>query len=137
MLPFIVFLFRSIRVQVQTSASFVRVDQDGELMRTTAYFTTPFQDLDDVNSQDIERLRTDLESQLENWYTRGSSFVLDRILSFVLCICVYRPLTGSSFIETPEWLAVKKAVINVQNNDNVFCLGSFIGSRPATAPRRE
>ena len=94
------------------------MSEDGDEMKTTAYFTTPYQDLDDVTDMDIGRLRDDVQQQVENWSSRGSGFILDKILSFTVCICVYHPLTGSTYIKTPKWLADKRAVINVRNQDN-------------------
>ena len=38
-----------------------------------------------------------------------------------LCIGVFRPLAGSSFIPTPAEIAKKRAVINIRNRNNNNC----------------
>ena len=54
--------------------------------------------------------------------SRGSGFVLERIVKFVLCITQYRPLHGSTYIPTPQWLAKKLCVVlTTLKNTNSKC----------------
>ena len=48
----------------------------------------------------------------------GSNFTFKKILSLEIHTVQYEPLGGSSYIELPESLANKKAVINLNNKDN-------------------
>ena len=48
----------------------------------------------------------------------GSNFIFKQILSLEIHTVQYEPLGGSSYIELPESLANKKAVINLNNKDN-------------------
>jgi hypothetical protein len=51
----------------------------------------------------------------------GSSWNLQGLLKFTIHIAQYRPLAGSSYIKTPDWLQAKHAVVNVQNLHDNFC----------------
>jgi len=66
---------------------------------------------------DFAQLANDLNLCVENFNSRGSGFVFETVTNFVLVITQYRPLSGSSYIPTPPSIAKKKAVVNVNNND--------------------
>ena len=76
------------------------------------------QDIDSSNGLDRDALVADLGAQVDHWNSRGSGFVMERITNFILVITKFRPLCGSTFLETPEWLLSKKAVVNVKNTDD-------------------
>ena len=57
-----------------------------------------------------------------------SGFVLERISKFVLCISKYRPLHGSTYIPTPQWLAKKQCVVNVKNFDSKCFVWSVLAA---------
>ena len=109
---------RSVRVHVRADAIFVREVEEG-IMHVQAYFTTMPQDIYGTSDTDIDAITRDLITQVDNWNGRGSGFVIDRIVKFVLCVTKYRPLHGSSFIKTPEHIARKHCVLNVKNDDNM------------------
>ena len=47
--------------------------------------------------------------------------MMDEISSIDLNIARYKPIREASYTETPKAIAVKKAVINIQNDD-LYCL---------------
>ena len=74
-----------------------------------------------ITNRIIER-HEDMEDSLE-----GSQWVLISIDSFRININRYDPLRAGSFIELPKILASKKAIININNeNDNKFYLWSIL-----------
>ena len=87
-------------------------------MRLPAYFTTVPQDVYVVGDFDIDSIITDIESQIERWTGRGSGFIVERLNCFVMCITIYRPLHGSSKIETPDFIKAKGAIVNIGNDDD-------------------
>jgi len=91
--------------------------EDG-IQRIPAYFSTPAYDIDCVQQLDLQSVAADLSAQADHWNSRGSGFVLERIVKFVLCISKYRPLHGSTYIPTPQWLSKKQCVANVKNFDS-------------------
>jgi len=94
------------------------MNPDDEEMHVPAYFSTLPQDVDDSSDLDLDGIQQELHAAVENWNGRGSGFVMDRIVKFVVSITVNRPLHGTSFIVTPPFIANKHCCINVQNTDN-------------------
>jgi hypothetical protein len=80
----------------------------------TLLFTAP-----DTTDVDLTNLRTDLDSELDRFTNVGSGWTITAILRFTIRIGQYRPMTGSSYVPTPEVLAGKHALVNVFNEDNM------------------
>jgi len=55
---------------------------------------------------------------LSNFQRRGSGWVFASIVRLEIHTENYEPLRGSSFIPLPEGLGLKKAIINLKNEDN-------------------
>ncbi|KAK9687112.1 hypothetical protein QE152_g36685 [Popillia japonica] len=49
---------------------------------------------------------------------KGSFWVLNNVHSLLININKFTPLSGSSYIELPEWIKSTKSCINVKNRDN-------------------
>lgn len=56
--------------------------------------------------------------RIDDVVIRGSGFTLSKIDELCVQINQYAPIAGSTFIELPKYLKLKKAIINVQNTDN-------------------
>jgi len=117
---------RSILVQARTE--FVRETGDGRLMRVPAYFATPPVVVNDAQDYDIDSLQSNLEHKVEQWNKRGSNFNIERVSRFVLSVHPYRPLHGSTFVPTPDFLAKKHCLVNVQNNDEKCFVWSVLSA---------
>ena len=80
--------------------------------------------------ENIEKLLEDsyaeLISKIEEFQSRGSGWVLNKLLILDLHILEYNPLHASSYIPLPERLASNKAIINIQNKDQKCFLWSVI-----------
>ena len=109
--------YRSIGVHIRADSVFTRVD--GELEeRVPAFFASRVFDVDSTRHLDINELIANLVSKVDNWNGRGSWYSVDHIMRFMIITTNHRPLCGSTYIPTPQWLANKNAVINVKNKDN-------------------
>ncbi|CAP21366.1 Protein CBG24840, partial [Caenorhabditis briggsae] len=64
-----------------------------------------------------EKLKSDLVNRLEHYQGKGSGFRLNRIIGLRMFQTKIKPLSGSKYIELPDWLKNKKAVVNIQNKD--------------------
>ena len=74
---------------------------------------------DEIDFEDIQR---DLSSQLDRFTNQGSGWSMNNVTSFVIHISSYRPLSpGASFIQSPEFIANKHAVVNVINKNDEKC----------------
>ena len=67
-----------------------------------------------------------INSKLGNFMTDGSGWMMDSIKHVNLNIAKYTPIRGSSYIPTPQCLANKKALVNVQNEDQNCFLYSVL-----------
>ena len=125
--------YRSIRVIARTSAEFSR-EVEGDTQHVPGHFSSHPQLVSGAHDYDINQLRSELDMAVENFNKRGSGFVLDNVTDFTLVITQYRPLSGSSYIPTPPFIAKKKAVVNVTNiSDQCFLNGPFY---PASTPQK-
>ena len=101
----------------RTSATFSRQVED-IVQHVTGYFASmPQMVSNDGHRFDIDQLASDLSDGVDNFNSRGSGFVIDGVTEFTLVATRYRPLSASSYIPTPPYVAKKQAVINVKNND--------------------
>jgi len=131
-------MYRSILVHARTDASFVRETGDGRLMRVPAYFATLPVVVNDAQDYNIDTLQANLEHKVEHWNKRGSNFNIERVSRFVLSVHPYRPLYGSTFVPTPEFLANKHCLVNIQNNDEKCFVWSVLSALclPTHTPHR-
>jgi len=117
---------RSIRVHTRADVIMNRELENGDIMRVPAYFSTRPQDVNAAEDIDLDAIVSELLTQCDSWQSRGSNFVIERIVKFVVCITKYRPMHGSSFIETPKHIAKKKSTVNIYNTDQKCFLWSVL-----------
>ena len=55
---------------------------------------------------------------LAKFQRQGSNWKFSSVLSLDLHTVKYEPLGGSSYIPLPDFLAAKKVIINLKNEDN-------------------
>ena len=100
-----------------------RILQDGEeayefaqpyFNSTTRTILNEF-DIKDFYDQAVEEIL----NRIARWISKGSGWVIERILNFYLNIVSYVPLKGRSYIPLPEELRHhRKGLINLQNDDD-------------------
>jgi len=104
-------LYRSVCFHMRADAVFVRETENG-IFRVPAYFAITPQLVNNSTDAAI----ADLNRQADRWNSRGSGFVIEHLIKFVICITQYRPLHGSTYVKTPANIANKKCVVNVKND---------------------
>ena len=72
---------------------------------------------------------------LQNFQNRGSGWQFDRVEHLDININPYNPLSASSYIELPSSLYMKKAIINVKNENDNECFKWAVTS--AVFPAKE
>jgi hypothetical protein len=65
-----------------------------------------------------EDMRRQVENEFANHLGKSSGWRLKEVLHLNIKIDVNKPLHGSSYVELPEFIRDKKAVIYIQNSDN-------------------
>ena len=89
------------------------------IIRSTAFHSDIEVNLDGTDEKEI--YDTMVERMIENMATfqsLGSGWMLRSIIRLELYTVRYNPLRGKSYIPLPKELADKKAIINMENNDN-------------------
>jgi len=88
---------RSIRVVIviRTTAEFSREIAE-DVQHINGYFCSYPQVVDDGHDFDMEQLSSELNAAADVFNARGSNFVLDRVLEFIIVVSYYHPLTSKS-----------------------------------------
>ena len=80
-------MYRSVRIHTRADAVFVRETENGISM-VPAYFATMPQLVNNSTDFDLDAAIADLNRQADRWNSRGSGFVIERLIKFVICIKV-------------------------------------------------
>ena len=76
-----------------------------------------------VNAIDIQRL--EIENEINEFVSSGSGWVFKSNINMSINIYHYNPLVGNSYIDLPEGLKRKQAMINIKNEDD-YCFAYCI-----------
>lgn len=109
---------------VQSTDENGQPDGDVQKVKETAYFHTTNTLINpevDLSKHYNENIMGEVAEGVENTAFRGSGFTLSRIIRLDVQICKYAPLEGSSYIQLPLQLQLKRAVVNVQNENDIMC----------------
>ena len=86
-----------------------------------------------TNSADLnaiyDEIMEELNEQIESLEDEGSGWSFEEVDKVVIRTVVYDPLRASKYLELPKHIADKKAVINIQNNDEEcfkWCLALYL-----------
>ena len=124
---------RAIKWYPTLKASFIRHTTGGMAM-IEPWFLAPSQILlrpDQIDNQLDLAIETVLK-RLDAFEGLGSGWILSELICVDLMIATYNPVGGSSYIKLPEYIANKKAVINITNDDNLcFTYSILAGLYPA------
>ena len=63
-----------------------------------------------------------IHQQAEEFHARGSGWSLEQVMKVDVHTAAFVPLQGSSYIATPKELALKRAIVNVQNHQDEKCI---------------
>ena len=97
-----------------------RQDKEGEHQKVSQLFCggsrliLRSEDFDEVYDESVKKIWSDFDK----WLSNGSGWILERGENLYLNTTTYDPIYWRSYIKTPKGIAGKKAVVNVQNEDN-------------------
>jgi len=109
-----------IKYYLELEVEFHRTTQDGDLQRTTAMFYIPTMtsDIDELN---LPNIITQLLGKIDGFSGNNSGWTVSQINYLRLCWGSYRTLMARSYIQTPKYIEMKKAVWNIQTFEDNFC----------------
>ena len=61
-----------------------------------------------------------------NFQSTASGWYFERVLKFIINSDDYKPLKGSFYMKLPDKIAMRKAIINIQNKDNKCFMWSIL-----------
>jgi len=78
---------------------------------------------------DFDAIVNHFRHHIDQFTRGGSGYILERVRQLGVCFVKFRPLgSAGSFVPTPPWIIKKKAVVNVQKNDDDYCVVGFSSS---------
>ena len=93
-----------------------------------------------IESTDVKEIlakviHTILE-KISIYQQNGSGWYFKEVLHFEIYTVVYKPIRGSSYIPLPDWIMLKKAIVNVRNTDEKCFLWCVLAIDIFTQERR-
>ena len=103
---------------------------DGKTKVQTPYFASkPYTILSQHDIENaIAKAQSAIKTNIDKWTCQGSGWVVTRVMCLYVNIAKYQPLTGSSYMELPDTLKSKKAIINVKNDDQKCLMWSLLSA---------
>ena len=102
-----------------------------EVEEYEAYFSTKTllnlvsTNVEELISKCFSKILTDFED-----FTKGSSgWYFKEVKKLIVQVSEFNPTKGSSYISLPKWITSKKAIINIQNNDDkcfLWCILRYL-----------
>ena len=119
---------RGIKWYMALTAEFSKTNAAGELITSEQVFrsVTMFVVNDDDILNQLAAAMREIYQHSQEFQAEGSGWALERVISLAVHTVAYQPLMGNSYIKLPAYIAAKKAVINVQNNDDKCILWSIL-----------
>lgn len=120
----------TVKINICLFASYIKqkLDQNTELsdisFNTKNFVIDQTTDLEDLYTKVVEVIKT----QSEEFYEKGSGWALQKVLFTEINFGKYNPMRASSYIKLPKKIALRKAVINVENSDDACFLWSIVSA---------
>ena len=118
---------RAVKWRIVVKAQLSRTSRDGGIEVIQRYFSSKnrTQLIADDITENLELIKLNVINSFENFIQNGSNWVLDHIESLQVPSAKYTPFTGSSYMELPDKIRKKEAVLNIKNDDDkcfIYCL---------------
>ena len=110
----------SVTLQVNLKKGIAENGQDLLTFREPYFNSSTFTIMNfDEIEEALERAVEEILNKIAIWFSEGSGWVIENIISHFVNIVSYVPLRGSSYLALPEELRnSRKGLINIKNNDN-------------------
>ena len=121
---------RGIKWYIIMCIQFVKRDRTGELLYVSPHFHGECRIMlnDSEFSINYRETMAKILSSISQFQREGSDWTIHKVESIKVHSAKYRPLRANSFIPTPIRLRYKKAIINVENNDDKCFMYAILSS---------
>ena len=108
----------SARIQITVWIRFIRDDEEGQ-EKVELAFKSLMMSVYRGSEMDliVDRMTSDMKFQIENPALLNSRFVFDEFLYLDVNFHQLNLMRGSSYLPLPDWLARKKVIVNLHNNN--------------------
>ena len=121
---------RNIKFKMVLVCLFERISDQGieRLEEYEAFFsTTNYKNLQSTNIENKLKKGFDkILKDFEEFQIKGSGWYFKEVLKLEVHTVKYNPIRGSSYIDLPEWIKNKKAIINIKNRDDKCFIWSIL-----------
>ena len=121
---------RNIKFKMVLVCLFERIIDQGveRLEEYEAFFSTiNYKNLQSTNIKKIlKKGFAKILKDLEEFQIKGSGWYFKEVLRLEVHTVEYNPIRGSSYIDLPEWIKNKKAIINIKNRDDKCFIWSIL-----------
>ena len=109
---------------------FMKNNPSGLAKTTEAYFHSDVMTILSAHAIDaaVQKAFSDIEKRIEKWTRESSGWTVTKVLNVYLDFARYTPLKGSSYLDLPDKLKSKKAIINVKNNDQKCLMWALLSA---------
>jgi hypothetical protein len=105
-------------IKITVTALFRQIQSGGDEHEITVESRNYIVNNADELKDSIKNMPTDVITLFDKAEMPASNLKFDKVLSTSIHYNRYNPTRGGSYIELPEWIANKKACININNEDN-------------------
>lgn len=106
---------------------YCNVDQPGKEEKNKISLKTKVYEMFTADDYDehFEEVFEEIKTKGENFEIKGSGWAISEVNYLQININKYNPIRGSSYLELPESILKRKAIINIKNNDPYCFLWSL------------
>lgn len=114
---------RAVKWSLYVGVEFARVTSDGVEITTTGHFNSTMRASysEDTLSEQFAAATEEILLNVREFQREGSGWSILGVVECRLKMAIFQPFVGGSFIATPAFIADKKAVVNVVNEDDHQC----------------
>ena len=109
---------KQMKVLIEVDVAFNHPEED-EVRHTIRSRRYNILNEEDLNKA-INNMAGDIEEQIENSQLKRSGLTIKKIMKITIHYDKYDPTRAGSYIELPKWVSLKKACINIKNEDD-YC----------------
>ena len=125
---------RSIKMFCTISVKFTK-ERDGREISNTGHFICDptiimSNDQDDIDI--FQMIQSSIEPKIEAFTKDGSDWLFNSIQLIKIGVGKYDPISGSGYFQLPKFIRDKKAVLNIQNDDEKCFLWAVLAGRYPT-----
>ncbi|XP_065178129.1 uncharacterized protein LOC135808825 [Sycon ciliatum] len=114
----------SLTLQVEMEKGDDTTTTDTPYFRSGPMTVTASHEIDDG----IRTAHSQIHRNIDKWIQNGSNWHINHIVGFSVDVAAYQPMRGKSYIDLPNELKKKKAIINVKNKDDKCLMWALLSA---------